>query len=106
MICIVSHDAGGAEILASYVAQRRLECLFVLEGPAVKVFERRVGTVGIASLNGAVARCDWLLCGTSWKSDLEWRGIKLGRQWGKRTGAFFSPWGPHHARVFRPNPAP
>ena len=31
-VCIVSHDAGGAEILASYAAQNRLLCRLALEG--------------------------------------------------------------------------
>ena len=101
MICIVSHDAGGAEILASYVAQRRLDCVFVLEGPAVKVFERRLGPINLSSLHEAVAKCDWLLCGTSWQSDIEWRALGMGRQRGKRTVAFLDHWGHYRERFIR-----
>src|SRR5689334_6509296 len=101
MICVVSHDAGGAEIVASYVAQRNLDCMFVLEGPAVKVFERRMGSVGIASLDEAIATCDWLLCGTSWQSDIEWRALELGHRCGKRTVAFLDHWGHYRERFIR-----
>lgn len=101
MICIVSHDAGGAEILASYVAQQRLDCMFVLEGPAVKVFERRLGPIGLSSLDEAVAKCDWLLCGTSWQSDIEWRALGMGHLRGKRTVAFLDHWGHYRERFIR-----
>lgn len=101
MVGIVSHDTGGAEILASYVAQRRLDCLFVLEGPARKVFERRVGSVGLSSLEEVVAKCDWLLCGTSWQSDLEWEALGMGHLHGKRTVAFLDHWGHYRERFIR-----
>jgi len=101
MVCVVSHDAGGAEILASYVAQRRLDCMFVLEGPAVKVFERRVGFIHLSRLDDAVAKCDWLLCGTSWQSDIEWRALGLGHRCGKRTVAFLDHWGHYRERFIR-----
>lgn len=101
MVCIVSHDAGGAEILASYVAQRRLDCMFVLEGPAVKVFQRRVGAIGLSRLEDAVAKCDWLLCGTSWQSDIEWRAFGLGHRRGKRTVAFLDHWVHYRERFIR-----
>lgn len=92
-VTVVSHDAGGAEVLASYVAQHGLQCAFVLGGPAVSVFERRLGqVVQSLSLEEGVARSDWLLCGTSWQSDLEWRAIDTGRRTGKRTIAFLDHW--------------
>jgi hypothetical protein len=92
-VTVVSHDAGGAEVLASYVAQQGLQCAFVLGGPAVSVFERRLGqVVQSLSLEEGVARSDWLLCGTSWQSDLEWRAIDTGRRTGKRTIAFLDHW--------------
>lgn len=93
MICVVSHDAGGAEVLASYVARQGLQCAFVLGGPAVSVFERRLGqVVKSLPLEEGVAQADWLLCGTSWQSDMEWRAICAGRRAGKRTAAFFDHW--------------
>lgn len=101
MICIVSHDAGGAEVLASYVAQQNLSCCFVLDGPAVAVFERRLGRVARLPLEEAIATCDWLLCSTSWQSDLEWNAIGIARQNGKRTAAFLDHWGHYRERFVR-----
>ena len=43
-VAIVSHDAGGAELISSYV-KRKIDniYLYVLSGPAVKIFERKLG---------------------------------------------------------------
>jgi hypothetical protein len=92
IVAIVAHDAGGAEVLASYVALHDLACRFVLEGPAVKIFKRRLGTVDICSLDEGLAACDEILCGTSWQSDLEWRAIERAQKAGKRAIAFLDHW--------------
>ena len=67
MICIVSHDAGGAEILSSLIWQRGFECQYVLAGPALKIFQRKLGSVDTRLLQEAILGADWLLCGTSWQ---------------------------------------
>ncbi len=101
MISVVSHDAGGAEILASYVRQQRSSCAFALQGPAVKVFERRLGPVESTTLESAISRGEWLLCGTSWQSDLEWRALGLAKSQGKRCVAFLDHWSHYPERFIR-----
>lgn len=91
-VCIVSHDAGGAEILASYAVQNRLDYRLVLAGPAVSVFERLMGRVTIHPLDRALAECDWCLCGTSWQSELEKLAIAEARRLCKRSIAFIDHW--------------
>jgi len=76
IVAIVAHDAGGAEILASYVARNNVSCKLVLDGPAVNVFKRWFESVEICTLEEALSVCDWCLCGTGWQSDLEWRAIE------------------------------
>lgn len=101
MLCVVSHDAGGAELLASYVAHHGKPCEFVLDGPALKVFERRLGAVSPIALESALARCDELLTGSSWQSDLEWQAIGAARNAGKRTTTFLDHWGHYRERFIR-----
>jgi hypothetical protein len=101
IVAIVSHDAGGAEILASYVAQRQVICRFVLEGPAVDIFKRRLGDVEICSLGEAMSACDEILCGTSWQSDIEWRAIERAQRAGKRAVAFLDHWTNYQERFLR-----
>jgi hypothetical protein len=101
LICVVSHDAGGAEILASYVSQNGLQCEFALDGPALRVFERRLGPIALSALEDAVGRCDWVLCGTSWQSDLEWQAFGAARRHGKKAVAFLDHWGNYRERFVR-----
>ena len=82
----------GPKCSASYVAQRQIECRFVLEGPAVKVFKRRLGEVDICSLAEGLAASREILCGTSWQSDLEWRAIEAAQDMGKWAVAFLDHW--------------
>jgi hypothetical protein len=91
-VCVVSHDAGGAEILASYVAQNALECRFVLAGPALQVFQRRLGAVNVEPLAEAIAASAWCLFGTGWQSDLEWQALGAAKRLGKRAVSFLDHW--------------
>lgn len=100
-LCIVSHDSGGAHVLASYVARNRLNCSFVLEGPAYAIFERRIGPFERSSIEEALHCCDEVLCGTSWKSDLEWQAIGAARAIGKRVFAFLDHWVNYRQRFVR-----
>lgn len=101
MLCVVSHDAGGAELLASHVVRQGLRCEFVLDGPALNVFERKLGGVAPIALESALAKCDEFLTGTSWQSDLEWRAIAAARAAGKRTISFLDHWGHYRERFVR-----
>ena len=64
VISICSHDAGGAEILSSYVVQQGLHCIYSLGGPALKIFERKLGPINVMPLEESILKADWLLCGT------------------------------------------
>lgn len=93
MIAVVSHDAGGAEILSSYVRQQNLDSLYVLEGPARKIFERKLGVIqNTRSLEDAINRATSILCSTSWQSDLEFNAIRLASLLGKHSVAFLDHW--------------
>jgi hypothetical protein len=101
-LCVVSHDAGGAELLASWVARQEKPCSLLLAGPAVRVFERRLGrspeTIG---LERALQVCDRFLTGSSWQSDLEWRVIGAARARGKPVATFLDHWVNYRERFVR-----
>jgi len=92
MIAIVSHDAGGAEILSSYVLRYKLECKFVLAGPAIVIFRSKIETIETIELSEALNECDVFLCGSSWQSDLEWQAIKQAKAINKSTYCFLDHW--------------
>jgi hypothetical protein len=95
-IAIVAHDSGGAEILSSFVRQQGVDyqqrCLFVLAGPAQKIFLSKLGALQNWPLNTAIRQASSVLCGTGWQSDLEVQSIALARQQGKKSIAFLDHW--------------
>lgn len=98
-VAVVAHDAGGAAILASCVKQEGLDALFVLAGPAEKIFRERFdGEIHTVSLSEALAACDWVLTGTGWKTDFEWQAIWQGRAAGKYVVTFLDHWVNYPAR--------
>lgn len=92
MIAIVSHDAGGAEILSSWLRQNPQPYCLVLDGPAVAIFQRKLGVCVNYSLACAISVCDWVLCGTSWQSMLEKQAIVKAKVAGKKVIAFLDHW--------------
>ena len=81
-IGIISHDAGGAEILSSWVKDNynKYDFIFFLDGPAKSIFEKNLKTNNINKdnlcTNEFINLCDFLICGTSWQSNLEKNFIK------------------------------
>jgi hypothetical protein len=100
-LAIVAHDAGGAEILSSYVRRHALSPLYVLDGPARKVFERKLGPIASITLDEALDRAESLLCSTSWQSDLEFDAIKESKKRGKPSAAFLDHWVNYRERFAR-----
>ncbi len=101
MITAVAHDAGGAEIVSSYVRQNPGEWIFSLGGPAQAIFERKLGTVVSTPLEAAIGQGDWVLTGTGWQSDLEWRALDLARSSSKKSVAFLDHWTNYKVRFRR-----
>jgi hypothetical protein len=91
-LAVIAHDAGGAEILSSYVRRESIRPLFALQGPAVAIFTRKLGALENLPLPTAVAQSSRVLCGTSWQSNLEFEAILLARQQDKRCAAFIDHW--------------
>lgn len=92
MIAVVCHDAGGAEILSSWLRQNIQNYCLVIEGPAIGIFKRKLGHIEIFTLDDAINLCDWMLCGTSWQSNLEKRAIALAKYTGKKVVAYLDHW--------------
>ncbi len=92
MIAIISHDAGGAEILSSWLRRNEEPFCLVLDGPAVDIFKRKIGQCHLTHLNEAINQCEWVLCGTSWQSNLERMAIIQAKALEKKVVAFLDHW--------------
>jgi hypothetical protein len=100
-IAVVAHDAGGAEILSSYLRKTRIPAVLTLDGPALKIFERKLGTLQLLPLEQAIAKSSQVLCGTSWQSNLEFDAIQQAHATQKRSVAFIDHWVNYRERFVR-----
>jgi hypothetical protein len=92
MLAIVSHDAGGAEILSSWLLENPQPHLLVLDGPAVSIFQSKLGSIKVVPLRVAIESSSWVLCGTSWQSDLEKKAILEAKSVGKKVVSYLDHW--------------
>lgn len=102
-IVIVCHDAGGSEVISSWVHRNHLEkqCTFILEGPAVKIFQNKIANVACFNreyLSIAIEHCDWVLTGTGWSSDLEIKAIQTAKSYQKKVCSYLDHWGNYKER--------
>lgn len=91
-VALVSHDAGGAEILSSWLNRANCSASVVVAGPAEAIFRRKCPQAEFLTLDAALEKSDWLLCGTGWQSSFERQAIARGRALGKKTVAFLDHW--------------
>lgn len=89
---VVCHDAGGAEVVSSWLLQTKVPFLACLKGPAVSIFKKKIDIENIMSITEVINQSDWLLCGTSWQSDIEKKAIELALKMGKFSVAFLDHW--------------
>ena len=101
MICVVSHDAGGAELIANHIPALHEDCLFVLEGPAKSVFERHLGEIKCSNLEASIEKANWVLTGSGWQSSLEWKAIGLAKKLNTKSVTYIDHWMNYRERFFR-----
>lgn len=114
-ILTVCNDAGGAEVVSSFVRKNRNKYRFfcVVRGPAVLIFQRKslrnvmmeFGEADNPALifekTGGVAL---LLTGTSWSTDLELKFINEAKQRNIKTAAYLDHWVNYRERFGYPAP--
>ncbi|MBU1019256.1 MAG: polysialyltransferase family glycosyltransferase [Patescibacteria group bacterium] len=100
-ILVVSHDAGGANILASYVKKHEKEYGFIcyVEGPAKEIFRKNKIKYKLAE-SKAVSKenPDVVLTGTSGSSMVELDFINAAKKEGIKTVSYLDHWVNHKQR--------
>ena len=102
-VLVVSHDAGGAEILSSLLKLNDMPYLLCLAGPAENIFQRKLANVENYSLDDSIEKADWILTGTSWASELEYHAIALAKKKKKFVVSFLDHWVNYKERFIRNN---
>ena len=96
MVLIVSHDAGGAEVVSSWVRHHpEFKYCFCLDGPAVGIFQRKNSNIEnqpVSNLDVFIQGAEWILTGTSWASNLEKEAIKVGTYQKRKVVSFLDHW--------------
>ena len=99
---IVAHDAGGAEILASWVEKTGKNFVPILEGPAKDIFEaKNLGSRQEYTVIESLSHVDWVLTGTSWGSELEYEAIGFCNKSDKYVVAYLDHWTNYRERFVR-----
>lgn len=86
MIWIVAHDAGGAEILSSWIIREKWthEFACVLDGPALKIFRSKLGPKlvekSLTEFKALLRSTDQVVTGSGIASNLEIDAIRIGKE--------------------------
>lgn len=91
-IAVISHDAGGAEVLSSWIQVQKFKCLTILGGPAIDIFEKKGIPNTKHNLVDAIKKSDYVITSTSWQSDLEKEAIFLSKKIGKYIISLIDHW--------------
>lgn len=103
-IAIVSHDAGGAEVLSSYIKETNLRDLFLhIDGPAKEIFERKGLTDANFKILHSLDNIDYLLASMSWSNDFALRMIGEAKEKAIRTEMILDSWYDYSQRFGFPN---
>jgi len=99
-VAIIAHDAGGAEILSSWIRRNPRRCMLVLGGPAKDIFQRKVPHLSVAKLDAAIKECDWVLTGTG-AGRLEFDGMMMAKANSRYVVSFLDHWSVYRDRFLR-----
>lgn len=92
LVGVVCHDAGGAEIVSEWLLQSGLDFNCCLAGPALEIFKYKFKDINNITLDLLINKSDWLLCGSSWQSNLEKDAIKHSIKAKKRSVVCLDHW--------------
>ena len=92
-IVVFSHDAGGAQVLSSYLYLKGMKKIYgICIGPSKKIFlEKKIRVINL-SFKKLLEIGDKFFTTTSWKSDIEKKAIKNLKKKNKKVITFIDHW--------------
>ena len=99
MITIVSKDAGGAEVLSSWVKRNPGNYKYHLSGPAKKIFKSKISKIKLSNIKNCINSTDTLLSSTG-TSSFEKKAIKQFKKKNKKVIAYLDHWFNYKNRFF------
>ena len=99
-ICIIANDAGGAEILKSFVHFTKSKFSYFLTGPAKKILKKNNTSSNYKKI---IDESDFVVTGTSYKSLTEYNCIKYCKKKNKKVFSILDHWINYKIRFTRKN---
>ncbi len=100
---VISHDAGGAELLSSLIRNTNLDCNYCIRGPAKNIFKNKLKIKNARNFERIIEGSTIVLCTSSWESDHEYKAIKYAKKIKKYTIVLFDHWVFYKERLIRRN---
>lgn len=91
MKLIICKDMGSASIISGNEEEKN--CIFFLKNPAKKFFRAKgIVSENLNKLEKAVIECEYIITGTSWPVDIEYKAIKLAKKYNKKIITYLDHW--------------
>lgn len=100
-VLICSNDAGGANILSSLISRLAIKPKYLLSGPAINIFENKLGQISLMKHAEGLKGIDLVLSGTSKNSNLEFDLMSFAESNGIRVIAVLDHWVNYRERFIR-----
>ena len=94
-------DAGGANQISSYIKDHPGRYIYCLGGPSIPIFNTVLGVIENLKLEELIVQADFVITGTGWQSDFEWKGMNEAIKEQKFLVAFLDSWTNYEARFIR-----
>ena len=98
---VISNDAGGAELISSWLMYKKNYCNFSLSGPAKKIFKKKFFIKRNLSIDNTIKNSEIIITGTSLKSKREFNAIFKAKKKGILTMSFLDHWVNYKERFVR-----
>ena len=96
---VVSNDAGGAELICSYILNYSVPKYFYLTGPAIRIFKERLNiSSNTEDLEVLISGSRHVITGTSWASDVEKIAISICKRLNKKVFTILDHWSDYLSR--------
>lgn len=100
-IGIISHDAGGAQLLSHFIINQKKEFLFYCEGNSKKIFQNNIKSIVFSKLKDLFSRCDLIYITTG--SEFEKKHIDISLSLKKEVIVFLDHWINYRKRLLYKN---
>ena len=85
---VVCHDAGGAELISSWLKKKKIKFSGKITGPAKNIFKRKKVKFFNKNYSSEIKKADFVLAGSGWTSKNEIKTIALAKKYKKKTICF------------------